>query len=169
MGGPDPTVHHAAAQSARSKPWAAKTWSRTIPDAVELARSRGIVIEEDVRFVVCDSILHDDEDALWGGWKDTQSYEWDDLLIEDKIVVKLRSSVLASDEGILCVFAHEMHEINAIRSLFEESVTGQLSGARLIYLTARGFKNLHDEAWDVGDAHVFRWRQEPVTIASGGA
>jgi len=152
-------VHYAAAQAARSKPWAQKAWSRTISEAIELARSWGVVIGDDIRFVVCDAALHPLDDARWGGWKDNRRYEWDDLLIEGKLIVKLRSTVLCSDEGILCVFAHEMHEINAIRRLFEESDEGTVAGARLIYLTEEGRKNLHDAAWDVGDALVGRFRR----------
>ena len=129
-------------------------------EAIAFARSYGIVIEDDIRFVVYDALLRDDEDARWGGFKSSQSYTWEDLLSGDEIVVKLRSTVLGSDEAILCVFAHEMHEINAIRSLFTESADGTLPGARLIYLTGPGRKNLHDQAWDEGDKLVYRLRKE---------
>src|SRR5262249_31997680 len=139
-----------------------------VDDAIDFARSYGVIIEEDVRFVVRDDVLAAEEDAHWGGWKSTDTYRWEDLLIRGKIVVKLRSTVLGSDEGILCVFAHEMHEINGIRTLFEESEDGTLPGARLIYLTEPGRKNLHDEAWDVGDALVGRLRRERARQAEGG-
>jgi len=118
------------------------------------------VLEDDVRFVAADAVLRDDEDARWGAFRSTQSDAWEDLLIEDKTVVKLRSKVLDSDEAILCVFAHEMHESNAIRRLFAESPDGTVPGARLIYLTEPGRKNLHDQAWDEGDKLVYRLQRE---------
>ena len=78
--------------------------------------------------------------------------------IQGKLVVKLRSSVLDSDERILAVLGHEMHEINALRDMLTERA--RIAGAELIALTEPNHPgNLHDQAWDVGDRLVRRFRE----------
>lgn len=87
----------------------------TVAEAVSFARAHGIRIEDDVRFVVADSLLREGEDAAYGAFKSTSSYQWNDLLVQGTIVVKVRGTVLQSEEAILCVFAHEMHEVSTAR------------------------------------------------------
>jgi hypothetical protein len=158
-GGVEPRWGRGAAQSAQSKPWTQHIppYSRTIAGATDFAKSCGIIILDDVRFVVLDALLKPGEDACYGAFASTETYEWEDLLRRGKINVKLRSTVLASDEAILCVFGHEMHEVNDLRARFVRE--GAISGVDLIALTEAGRRNLHDAAWDVGDALVYRLRR----------
>jgi len=152
---------HGTAQGSLSKPWRRNAdGRRTILQAVELAKRWGIVVEDDVRIVASDGAdgyldsLGAEVDAAYAGFTSQRSYTWDDLLIQGRIVVKLRSAVLDSDEGILDVLGHEMHEINALRSMFEQR--GRIPGAELIALAEVGRPgNLHDQAWDAG-ARVVR-------------
>jgi len=152
---------HGAAQSSLSKPWRPNPEGRrSVEDAVALARAWGIVVEDDVRIVASDrtdKTLDDHEDAAYAGFMSTRTYTWDDMLSNGKIVVKLRSTVLDSDEGIVDVLAHEMHEINALRGMFE--ARHRIPGAELISLTETDRpRNLHDQAWNVAAGVVRRFR-----------
>lgn len=155
---PHPPHGHGAAQRSLAKPWTPNPdGPRSIADAIEFARTWGIEIEDDVKIVLGDAILRPDEDAAYGAFKSNKRYRWEDLLIGGRMTVKVRSNVLASDEGILDVLGHEMHEINALRRMFEER--SEILGTELIELTEAGRPgNLHDEAWDVGGELVARLR-----------
>ncbi len=126
---------------------------RSIDQARALVAAEGIDVPDDVRFVERDDAhFASDVYAAFGGFKSTSWYRWDDLLRDGAVVVKVRASVFESDEAILAVFAHELHEIEGLRSSFEQ---GPVLGAKLIREIEpdrRG--NLHDEAWDVADAAV---------------
>jgi len=75
------------------------------------------------------------------------------------IPVQLNPSVLNSDEAIVAVLGHEMHELNALRDLFEESPNGRMKATYLWRLVATGIKdNLHDKAWDVANDLVEKMR-----------
>ena len=64
-----------------------------------------------------------------------------------------------SDEAIVAVIAHEMHELNELRRIFEES-GGAISMQRLHNLINPGIaRNLHDQAWDVADKLVLAMRK----------
>jgi hypothetical protein len=149
----------AAAQRSLAKPWRPnEAGRRSVEDAVAFAKSRGVVIEHDIKVVARDGILRPDEDAAYAGFRSTKSYGWEELLIQGKLVVKLRPAVLDSDEAILDVLGHEMHEINALRAMFAER--GRISGEELIALTEAGRPgNLHDQAWDAGGELVDRLRE----------
>jgi hypothetical protein len=73
--------------------------------------------------------------------------------------VRIRRSVLESDEAIVAVMAHEMFELNALRALFEHRET--IPGSEIIAMVRTGVRrNLHDRAWDAADALVRVTRQE---------
>jgi hypothetical protein len=75
----------------------------------------------------------------------------------DNIAVKVFKDILDSDEAIVAVIAHEMHELNGLRKIFAERQT--LPVEELHRLINPGYKgNLHDQAWDVADAAVARMR-----------
>ena len=64
-----------------------------------------------------------------------------------------------TEASILAVFAHEMHELNELRRLFEERET--IRGAALHEMIREGLRgNLHDRAWDVADGFVRALREE---------
>lgn len=65
--------------------------------------------------------------------------------------------ILQSDESIVAVMAHEMHELNGLRDIF--AVRDTISAEELRRLILPGFKrNLHDHAWDVADELVLKMR-----------
>jgi hypothetical protein len=74
------------------------------------------------------------------------------------IPVKLSRDILGSDEAIVAVIAHEIHELESLRALFEQR-GGRIPGRELRLLTIDGRPgNLHDHAWDVADALVAKMR-----------
>ena len=81
--------------------------------------------------------------------------------ITKKVPVRFWPGILDSDQAIVAVFAHEMHELNNLRSILEE---GKTSIEDLIEHVRPGRPgNLHDQAWDVADNLVLRMRKEMQT------
>jgi len=75
-----------------------------------------------------------------------------------KVPFLLRPDILESDEAIVAVFAHEIHELESLRPMLPE---GGISIEDFIGHTCPGNPgNLHDQAWDVADALVDRMRGE---------
>ena len=72
---------------------------------------------------------------------------WKDLCISDgRMLVRMRESVLNSDQEIVAIFAHECLEVEALRKRLQDSKT--ISVGELCMLTAEGMKNnLHWMAW----------------------
>ncbi len=149
-----------AAQTPGTLPWRPnRDGRRTLADAIQFARGRGIQIEDEIRFVVCDALVPADAFASYGGFRSSQMVRWQDFYVNERIPVKIKAEVLASDEAIVAVFAHEMHELNELRRLFEERET--MSGAALHELIRVGVHgNLHDRAWDVADDLVRAMREQ---------
>ncbi len=78
---------------------------------------------------------------------------------ERVIRVVLREDVLESDEAIVAVLAHEMHEINHLRvDLAGLTITVHELQVRIIGKTGW----LHLQAWDVGLALLRKMRTSPV-------
>jgi hypothetical protein len=150
-----------AAQFPRSAPFAKNaSGPRTIDEAVELAKQQGIEIGDDVAFYAkgdvpagADAVYLSPRQAAAG-----EVFTWESLQNRfGQVPVRVRAEVLESDEQIVAVFAHEMHEINSLRRLFEEG--GSMTGGQLGRLINQGIKgNLHDQAWDAADAAVRRLR-----------
>ena len=93
---------------------------RTIEEAVAIARSFGVVIPDDVEFHVDETgELHKDLTAR-APRVDKPSGErvyWSDLVhdITMKVPLRVWPGILKSDEAIVAVLAHEMHEILNLR------------------------------------------------------
>lgn len=135
----------------------------TLDEAVELARKWGVEIPEDIRFVVArDGYLKPDTFAEYMSrvFKPGDRVSWEDFLnIHEEVAVKIRGDVLASDEAAVAVIAHEMHELNGLRAIFEERET--ISAEELSRLISPGRKgNLHDQAWTIADDVVRAIRGE---------
>lgn len=137
---------------------------RTIKEAVELAKTYGVAIAGDIEFHVDESgELHENNTAR-APRIDKPSGEpvyWSDLThdITRKVPFRIWSGLLKSDEAIVAVLAHEMHEINYLRPLLE---LGEISIDDLVLHTEPGRPgNLHDEAWDVADRIVDKMRGAP--------
>ena len=69
-------------------------------------------------------------------------------------------AIALSDEAIVALIAHEMHELNNLRILFEEN-GGVMPAGRLSNLISEGIAgNLHDQAWDVADNLIIEKRKQ---------
>ena len=126
-----------------------------------LARKHGVAIPDEVEFHVDESVeLHANfvargprVDKLPG-----QRVYWSDFVhqITGKVPFRIWPGVLSSDEAIVAVIAHEMHELLTLRPWLE---SGGVTIDDLILHTEPGRPgNLHDEAWDVADQFVDRRR-----------
>lgn len=139
---------------------------RTPEEGVELARKYGVEIPDDILVkTVGAKFLPPNTRASYfrkRGVDPTERVTWDDFYGKglDEILVRVDATAFESDEAIVALLAHEMHELNSLRRIFEES-GGSMTLKRLHGLIADGIKgNLHDQAWDVADATVARMRRE---------
>ena len=140
---------------------------RTPEEAIALARRWGVEIGEDVRLVwneaLVDSLVGSPAkgEIVWAcyfGATSTARLTWNDFLVQGRLPVKVRERVLESDESIVAVLAHEMFEVNRLRTLFEERGTiSAIEVSRLIQPDKPG--NLHDQAWDEADRIVQAMRR----------
>jgi hypothetical protein len=154
------------AQSPRLK-WRANSDGaiRTVDDAIEIARQNGVEIPDDLLFRKAKSKYFPKD--TYGQYLSRTGNDpgkvitWNEFYDQDldQLLVKIEESVFRSDEAIVAVIGHEMHELNHLRKLFEES-GGSMTYRRLHYLINPGIKgNLHDQAWDVADELVMRMRR----------
>jgi hypothetical protein len=130
---------------------------RTIKEAVEIAKKYGVVIPSDIEFHVDESGELDGDLTARGPRVDNPMGErvyWTDLVHDrtHKVPFRIWPGILKSDEAIVAVLSHEMHEILTLRPHLE---SGELSIDDYISHTEPGSPgNLHDEAWDVADRLV---------------
>jgi hypothetical protein len=83
---------------------------------------------------------------------------WSDLVHgpTGKVPFLVQQGVFWSDEAIVAVFAHEIHELEYLRPLLQGR---GISTQDFIGHTCSGNPgNIHDEAWDVADRLVDRMR-----------
>jgi hypothetical protein len=73
------------------------------------------------------------------------------------IVVRLDERLLRSDEGLVGLIGHEMHELNRLRAMFEESGTMTIDTYLNLTSPDRDGK-IHMEAWKVTDDLITRMR-----------
>jgi hypothetical protein len=138
---------------------------RTVEEAFEIARRNGVEVPDDILLrKVSGKYLPDNAYAKYFG-ADTNDpnkfVRWEDFYNKDldQLLVRIEQSVFQSDEAIVAVLGHEMHELNNLRYLFEAS-GGAMTYRRLHYLISPGIKgNLHDQAWDVADRLVAEMRK----------
>ncbi|QDT55097.1 hypothetical protein Pan44_31380 [Caulifigura coniformis] len=75
-----------------------------------------------------------------------------------KIPIRINPDMMRSDEAIVGVFAHELHELSLFRNAFSKG------GGRLTFERWSGeampgnYGNFHDQAWDAADTAVRRMR-----------
>jgi hypothetical protein len=134
---------------------------RTVEQAVGIAKRFGVRIPEDAEFFV-DEFGELDKETTARGPRVTKLagsvVRWSDLVhdLTGKVPFRIRPDILASDEAIVAVLAHEMYELEKLRPIL---LKGKTSIEQFIGLTCPGNPgNLHDEAWDVADALVERMR-----------
>jgi hypothetical protein len=126
---------------------------------VSIARNHGVDIPDIAAFFVdeLDELKSLDESITARGPKITKppggTVVLDDLLNKfGQVPFIVRADILESDEAIVAVIAHEMHELNGLLPLLRE---GQLTIEQFnAHTSATNFGNLHYEAWDIADKLV---------------
>ncbi|MEQ8279537.1 MAG: RHS repeat-associated core domain-containing protein [Deltaproteobacteria bacterium] len=139
---------------------------RTPKEALELAKSYGVEIGDDLAIGF---IRWSRKDARAEYFTRTRDFApddwvtWEDFLHQrtGRVPVRFDESLLTSDEAIVAHIAHEMHEINALRELFNKE--GAIQVRRLNALIADRLdggwaNNLHEQAWDVANLLVKKMR-----------
>jgi hypothetical protein len=140
--------------------------TRSVEEAIGIARRNGVQIPEDVAFFV-------DELGELGPTITARAPEvrklagdevrWSDLVNHStgKVPIIIRPDVLQSDEAIVAVFAHELHEIEGFRRIIRRR--GSISIEEFIANHAWDNPgNLHDAGWEIADALVRRMRGETL-------
>lgn len=131
--------------------------TRTVAEAVEIAKKYGVVVPDDVEFHLDESDELNCDLTARGPRVDKPMGErvyWTDLVHDKthKVPFRIWPAILKSDEAIVAVLSHEMHEILALRPHLE---SGEISIDDYVRHTEPGRPgNLHDEAWDVADRLV---------------
>jgi hypothetical protein len=155
------------ARTHQTEPWATRLEGpRTFADAIALARNYlasanepGLEdIPDYVHLVVSDNVPDDAYACyLWIGQQpEGGAIRWEDCLHDGtkKLPVRLRSSVLDSDEAIVAVIAHELYEVAHLRAAFEER-GGVLTVRQVYELISYDYPgNLHYKAVALGDRLV---------------
>jgi AraC-like DNA-binding protein len=139
---------------------------RTIEQAVEIARRNGVHIPDDIRFVPVSASsvpggAYADYGQLGRMWSADQMVTWEQFYNRfEQIPVRISSDVLRSDEAIVAIMGHEMHELNTLRELFDANGGVMRASELYSHITPlRGVRNIHYRAWDVADELVERMRQ----------
>jgi hypothetical protein len=136
--------------------------ARTIEEAIAIARRFGLRIPDDVDFFV-DEIGDLDEMTTARGPKVSKIagtiVTWSDLAHDKtgKVPFRIRQDILTSDEAIVAVFAHEMHELEMLRPLLRRGISIEEYGG---HPRPGNPGNFHDEAQDPADVLVGRMRGE---------
>jgi hypothetical protein len=147
---------------------------RTIEEAVAIARRHGVEVPEDVEFFVAEP--GELEGSLKGffagqrfetarGPRVTEQADgrihWRNHYNKDhKVPFRVHPDVLTSDEAIIAVLQHELHELSLLREVFMQSSTKSMNGTDYGLQTAEGRPaNFHDLAWDEADKIIRRIRR----------
>jgi hypothetical protein len=138
---------------------------RSIDEAIQVARQNGVMIEDDILLrKVSGKFLPEQTYAEYFRARSNdlnKTIRWTEFFSKelDLLLVRVEQSVFESDEAIVAVLGHEMHELNSLRRIFEEK-GGTMTYRQLHYLISPGIKgNLHDQAWDIADQLVLAMRK----------
>ena len=163
------------AQSPSQTPWRINSGGaeRSIEEAIEIARSNGVHIPNDMQFgkllewevpPIEKATYYAEYFTIGQGFKGKARtlddyVEWEEFYNRfGKIPVRYHPGIFNSDEAIVAVMGHEMHELNKLRKIFETS-GGEITIRELRNLINPGIPgNLHDQAWDVSDFLVKKMR-----------
>jgi hypothetical protein len=136
---------------------------RTIEEAVEIAKKYGVTIPDDIDFHIDEANELNETFTACGPRVDKLAGErvhWSDLVHDrtHKVPFRLWAGLLKSDEAIVAVLSHEMHEILTLRPFLE---SGKIAIEDFISQTEPGRpENLHHEAWEIADKLVDKMRGE---------
>jgi len=160
-----------AAANPRMAPYAINEGNlvRTPEEALSLARSHGVNIPEDINVGFLKNWSRTDANAEYFNvgrkYRPNDLVDWEDFYhpATDKIPVRINAELLKSDEALVAHLGHEMHELNALREIFEAS-GGSIQAKRLNQLIGTRAEgglpnNLHEQAWDVADRLVYDMRK----------
>jgi hypothetical protein len=138
--------------------------TRSIEQAVQIARRNGVHIPDDIQFFdVAPGSLGADTLAQYTrlSGRANDLVPWNAFYnLEGRIPVRIDSTILRSDQGIVGIIGHEMHELNTLRALFRTSLNGSMTLERLGRLIDPKLDGiLHREAWDVSDVLIRAMRR----------
>jgi hypothetical protein len=127
----------------------------------------GVEIPEDIAFMARDpKFLPKNTLAQYFGrrFAADERISWETFVnADEQVAVRFSKEILSSDEAVVAVFAHEMHELSRLRALFDIRET--IPATEVLRLINPGIKgNLHDQAWEVADAIVARMRASKAEI-----
>ncbi len=125
---------------------------RTIEEALAIARSNGVEVPEDVEFFEAEpGELEGSRKGFFAGQRfetargprvkeheDGRIYWQDHYNKDGKVPFRIHPDVLTSDEAVIAVFQHEMHELSLLREVFIRSKTGSMNGTDYGLQTAEG-------------------------------
>jgi hypothetical protein len=136
--------------------------TRTIEEAIAIARDSGVDIPKDVSFWV-DELGDLGPDRTACGPRVDKADEaivyWADLVHDrtGNVPFRLWEGILKSDEAIVAVLGHEMYELERLRPLLK---SGKTTIGEFIAMTCPGNPgNLHDRAWEFADRLVAQMRE----------
>jgi hypothetical protein len=147
---------------------------RSIEEALAIARRNGVEVPEDVEFFEAEP--EELEGSLKGFFagrrfetargprvkehEDGRIYWQDHYNKDGNAPFRIHPDVLTSDEAIVAVFQHEMHELSLLREVFSQSRTDSMNGTDYgLQTTAGRPANFHDLAWDEADKIIRRMRR----------
>src|SRR6266446_9490606 len=99
--------------------------TRTIEEAIGIAKRCGVQVPDDVAFFVDEFGELGEASTARGPRVDKPAgaiVYWSDLVHDKtgKVPFRIWSGILNSDEAIVAVFAHEMHELEHLRGFLQE-------------------------------------------------
>jgi hypothetical protein len=149
-----------AAQTPRTLPWGRPADApRSLSDVLPLAERHGVTYPEEVKLVLQPNLPPNVYAAyrLPGEVLAHEVWSWRRFLNRfDEIVIRIKPDVLANDEAIVAVMAHEAFELNRLCELLDGSQLRAEEVGKLINPGIDG--NLHCQAWDDADARIVAWR-----------
>jgi hypothetical protein len=138
--------------------------ARSIEQAIALLANNNIVLPDDVRLVLYEDLPSDTPASYLLPQRCSADtvFSWDTLLLDNKygqVLIRVRPSMLESDEQIIAVISHELHELSLLRQYFTEHET--VPAKRILSLIDYNnpSKNFHCLAWQHGDRAVLEFRR----------
>ena len=146
---------------------------RSIHEAISIAQKYGVIIPEDVTFFVAEPgelkgtlrelLFGQDFESARGPRvtkrKDGRIHWQDHFNRYGKIPFQIHPDILTSDEAIVAVLQHEMHELLLLRRVFMLSQSGTMDAADYgMQVSTRRPGNFHDQAWSEGDKLILHMR-----------
>lgn len=138
-----------------------KTPVRTCEQAEAIAKANGVNIPKWVKFRPVEPQFYGED--KWAQYcffgPSLKHISWKDFLQPDgSVSIGIDSRLLYSDEGIVGVFAHEMHEVHALYEILRHGDSISLASLERLIQAPNG--RLHQEAWNVSDKKINQMREE---------